>query len=55
MLEEILGRKIIDSTTMYAAFEAESKLETLAKLGVIDRVPASERAALASAAAACRV
>jgi len=49
-LEQILGKRIIDSTAMYAAFEAESKLETYAKLGLLARLPAADRAALESAA-----
>jgi uncharacterized glyoxalase superfamily metalloenzyme YdcJ len=52
MLEEILGTPIIDSTTMYAAFEAASKLETYAKLGILEKLPASERAAIESIARA---
>ena len=50
-LEDILGRPIIDSTAMDAALEAESKLDTYAQLGLLDRIPASERSALESAAA----
>jgi len=49
-LEGILGKRIIDSTAMYAAFEAESKLETYAKLGLLARLSAADRAALESAA-----
>jgi len=41
-LEEILGKRIVDSTTMYARFEAESKLETYRSLGLIERVSAVE-------------
>ncbi|MFM7052000.1 MAG: 2-oxoadipate dioxygenase/decarboxylase family protein [Planctomycetota bacterium] len=53
-LEEILGRRIIDSTVVYAGVEAESKLDTYAGLGVIERVPAPERAALDASVAAYR-
>jgi uncharacterized glyoxalase superfamily metalloenzyme YdcJ len=48
-LEDILGRPILDSTAQYAALEAESKLDTYARLGILDRVPAEERALLAAA------
>jgi uncharacterized glyoxalase superfamily metalloenzyme YdcJ len=48
-LEEILGKRIVDSTTMYARFEAESKLETYRSLGLIERVSAAERRELEAA------
>ena len=54
MLEDILGKRIIDSTAVYAGVEAESKLETYAKLGVLAKVPAAERAALEACVAAYR-
>jgi len=50
MLEEILGKPIIDASAMYASFEAESALDTYARLGVIGMVPPAERAALESIA-----
>jgi len=50
LLEEILGTPIVDATAMYAVFEAESKLETYAKLGVLEKIPAIERTALESIA-----
>ncbi|MFM7133197.1 MAG: 2-oxoadipate dioxygenase/decarboxylase family protein [Planctomycetota bacterium] len=53
-LEEILGKRIIDSTTVYAGVEAESKLEAWTKLGLIERIPAAERAELENAVAAYR-
>lgn len=49
-LEEILGRRIIDATAMYAMFEAQSKLEVYARLGLLERVPEAERSALESLA-----
>ena len=52
LLEEILGKPIIDATAMYAAYEAESKLDTYAKLGVLGMVSAAERASLESIARA---
>jgi uncharacterized glyoxalase superfamily metalloenzyme YdcJ len=51
-LEEILGKRIIDSTTVYAGIDAESKLDTWKKLGLLAQVPAAERAALESAVSA---
>ena len=45
-LEEILGRRIIDSASMYAAIEAESTLETYIGLGIIEQVPHAQRAAI---------
>ena len=53
-LEEILGKRIIDATVVYAGVEAESKLETYEKLGLSARVPAAERAELERALAAYR-
>jgi uncharacterized glyoxalase superfamily metalloenzyme YdcJ len=54
MLEEILGKRIIDATVVYAGVEAESKLETYEKLGLTARVPAAERAELERVVAAYR-
>ncbi|MFZ4749340.1 MAG: hypothetical protein ACOYMM_02405, partial [Phycisphaerales bacterium] len=53
-LEEILGKRIIDATVVYAGVEAESKLDTYEKLGLTARVPAAERAELERAVAAYR-
>jgi uncharacterized glyoxalase superfamily metalloenzyme YdcJ len=53
-LEEILGRRIIDSTVVAAGIEAESKLETWRKLGLLAGIPAAERAALDACVAAYR-
>ncbi len=53
-LEEILGKRIVDSTTVYAGVDAESRLETYEKLGVLAKVPATERAALEASVAAYR-
>ncbi len=52
--EEILGKRIIDATTVYAGVEAESKLETYGKLGLLECIPAAERAELERAVAAYR-
>ncbi len=53
-LEEILGKRIIDSTTVYAGIDAESKLDTWKKLGLLAQVPPAERSALESAVSAYR-
>ena len=52
-LEEVIGRPIIDSSTVYAGVDAESRLATYRALGILDRVPAPERAALEQAVSAC--
>jgi uncharacterized glyoxalase superfamily metalloenzyme YdcJ len=52
LLEEIMGRPIIDPNILYAGMQAESLLETYTDLGLLDRLPAAERTALAQSAAA---
>ena len=52
-LEQIMGRAIIDSTTVYAGLDAASRLDTFAKLGLAERLPAAERERLQKAVAAC--
>jgi uncharacterized glyoxalase superfamily metalloenzyme YdcJ len=52
-LERIMGRPIVDSTTVYAALDARSRLDTWTALGVLDRVPPAERAAMQAAVACC--
>jgi len=54
LLEEILGKRIIDATTVYAGVEAESRLETFGKLGLLARLPAAERTELEKRVAAYR-
>jgi uncharacterized glyoxalase superfamily metalloenzyme YdcJ len=54
LLEEILGKRIIDATTVYAGVEAESKLETLGKLGLLGKVAPAVRAELETRVAAYR-
>jgi uncharacterized glyoxalase superfamily metalloenzyme YdcJ len=54
LLEEILGKRIIDSTTVYAGVDAESRLETYGKLGLLAKLPAAERAELEKRVAAYR-
>lgn len=52
MLEEILGCRIIDADTIYRGEEAASRLDTYAKLGLLDQLPEWQRAELDRAAAA---
>ena len=49
-LEEIMGRRIVDTDAAYAAVDARSRLETYAALGLLERVPAGERERLERAA-----
>ena len=51
-LEEILGKRIVDSNVVYAGLEAESKFETWRALGVLGLVAADERARCEAASAA---
>ena len=52
-LEDVMGRPIIDATTVYAGLDAASRLDTFARLGILERVPAAERRRLEQAVAAC--
>ncbi len=52
MLEQILGRKIIDTDVAYAGIEARSLLESYAAMRLLDHLPAADRAALEAAAGA---
>ncbi len=52
MLEGVLGKKIIDSDTVYRGMEAESLLSTYGKLGLAAKLPAGERRVLEDAVAA---
>jgi uncharacterized glyoxalase superfamily metalloenzyme YdcJ len=45
-LEEVMGRKVIETDEAYAGMEAASKLETYAALGLTEKLPASEKATL---------
>ena len=51
-LEEILGRKIVDSNVTYSGLEAESLWRTYSELGLLEKLPASEKARLEEAIAA---
>lgn len=46
ILENVMGRKIVDATTVYGALEAESKWDVYSQLGVLDRLTPVERAEL---------
>ncbi|MBY0112161.1 MAG: DUF1338 family protein [Phycisphaerales bacterium] len=50
-LEEVIGRKIIETDEAYAGMEAQSILACYSALGLLERVPASQRQALESSAA----
>jgi len=54
LLEEILGRPIVDSNRTYAGLEAESLLNTYAQLDLLDKLPAAERATWEQAVSAYR-
>ena len=54
MLEEILGRKIVDPNVTSAGLDAESRLEVFAQLGLRERIDANERARLEQTVAAYR-
>ncbi|MEQ8843752.1 MAG: DUF1338 family protein [Phycisphaerales bacterium] len=45
-LEEIMGKRIVDTDAAYAAVDARSRLETYEALGLIDAMKAADRARL---------
>lgn len=51
MLEEIMGRTIVDAEAVYRGLVAESVLRTYRDLGVLERVSAADRESLEAAAA----
>lgn len=51
-LENILGRKIVDSNVTYAGLQAESVLSVYAQLGLLDKLSPAEKATLEQTAAA---
>jgi uncharacterized glyoxalase superfamily metalloenzyme YdcJ len=53
-LEGILGKRIVDATVVYAGVEAESKLETYGKLGLLAKLAPAERAELEARVASYR-
>ena len=50
-LEDIMGRPIINATTVYAGIDAASRMDTYAKLGLLERLPAGERERMLGAVA----
>lgn len=52
MLEEVLGKKIVDADAVYHGMQSQSILETLHALGVLDRLDASKRSKLEREASA---
>jgi len=52
MLEEVMGRKIIEADAVYHGLHADSLWQVYEQLGILDRVPAAERAELERAIAA---
>ncbi len=55
MLEEVMGKPIIDSTTVYGGMHAEGLRRTYSELGLLDRLGAEERREIDEAIAACTV
>ncbi|MFO0873949.1 MAG: DUF1338 family protein [Phycisphaerales bacterium] len=53
MLEAVMGRKIVDSNTVYAGLQAESMWRVYADLGLLDRLAPTERSELERTIAAC--
>jgi uncharacterized glyoxalase superfamily metalloenzyme YdcJ len=49
-LEEIMGRRIVDTDTVYAGLDARSRLDTYEALGLMERLPENERSRLERAA-----
>lgn len=49
-LEEIMGKRIIDTDAAYASVDARSRIETYDALGILSKVPPSERQRLERAA-----
>lgn len=53
MLEEILGKPIVDADAVYRGLWADSLLGVYSELGVLDRLSSADRAALERDASAC--
>ena len=49
-LERIMGKRIVDTSTVYAGRQAQSLLDTYERLGLLERLEAQERASLEAAA-----
>jgi uncharacterized glyoxalase superfamily metalloenzyme YdcJ len=54
ILEEILGRKIVDSNVTYAGLEAESLWRVYSELGLLDKIKTGERSGLEQAIASAK-
>lgn len=54
MLEQIMGRDIIDPNIIYSGLQAESLLQVYSDLRLLEKLPASERAELEQSVAAYR-
>lgn len=52
MLEDIMGKKIVDSDVIYRALEVESVKEVYAQLGLWEKIPAAEKTKIEQAIAA---
>jgi uncharacterized glyoxalase superfamily metalloenzyme YdcJ len=52
MLEEVMGKRIVDADAVYRGLQAESLWETYSHLGLLERLPARVRADLEDAIAA---
>ena len=52
MLEDIMGRKIIDADVIYRGLEAESVREVYLQLGLLDKLAPLEKGKLEQAIAA---
>lgn len=52
MLEDIMGKKIIDADVIYRGLEAESVKEVYVQLGLLDKIPPLEKGKLEQAIAA---
>lgn len=52
-LEEIMGRPVIDATVVYAAIDAASRIDTLQRLHLLEKLPPEELRVLRAAVAAC--
>ncbi len=54
MLEAILGRKIVDPDVAYAGLDAASRWRVYSQLGLLERIPATEKARLEQVIAAAK-
>ena len=52
MLEDIMGKKIIDADVIYRGLEAESVKEVYVQLGLLDKIPPLDEGKIQQAIAA---